>query len=205
MTPTNVPLAAAFGVVVWLAAFASAGGSAAADDGPAAPSGASAAQPEAIVLEEQILELRTTRDDITVGRAVIAVYCAEPTALRIQESVPTSTWTLLALEPAGPHQFRLPVIRVERTSDAAGPVYLSLKAWFAEVSNQDDALYYAHLDDRYALVSFCSGSEDATDGTAKARFRQNRLPTLNALCERLREPFVIRLNDRPLPAPEGVR
>ncbi|MHC4098869.1 MAG: hypothetical protein ACYSU3_22780 [Planctomycetota bacterium] len=78
---------------------------------------------------------------------------------------------------------------------------MSVKVWFNEVTNMSDSMYYENLDDRYSLVSFCTSYEDFDWINTKPRFGQNRVATLEQFKEALSKPFVIKLNQQPLPHP----
>jgi len=164
---------------------------------------------EAVVLSRQTLTFKPTRNDITVGCAVFSLYQADMgkalnlDAIRVNGVKPKSD--RLYLKQVGKNQFELPAMKIEFSSqEIGGPLYLALKVWFNELTNQEDALYYAseYLTDRYALLSYCT-KEDDDPSKVNARLDANRARTLKEFKERLAEPFVIRLNQQPLRAGLG--
>jgi hypothetical protein len=179
---------------------------------------------EAIEFARQTLVFKPTRDDITVGRVVVSVYCAKPDEVRVNGVKPDPTWNnihltqtgeivvderhrtppaggvawvYIALTQVSTNQFELPPLKVEFPSNTnSGLLCMSIKAWFNEVSNQYDSLFYEKTDDRYALVSYCTSSPDASE--ARARFKQNRVATAGEFKQAFSKPFVLKLNQRPL-------
>jgi len=159
---------------------------------------------QVIELPQRTLTLRPTRDDITVGCVILSMYQSDMgkalplDAIRLNGSKPKSE--TLYLKQVGKNQFELPALKIEFSSKALGsPLYLALKAWFNELTNQEDSPYYdsEHLEDRYALLSYCS-KEDDDPSKVNARLGGNRVNTLKEFEETLARPIVIRLNQRPL-------
>lgn len=159
---------------------------------------------EAVVLPRQTLTFKPTRNDITVGCVIISLYQADMgkalklDAIRVNGVRPKSE--RLYLKQVGKNQFELPALRIEYSSkELGGPLYMSLKAWFNELTNQEDSPYYEseNVPDRYALLSYCTNEND-DPSKVNARLGANRARTLKEFNERLARPFVIRLNQRPL-------
>jgi hypothetical protein len=160
-------------------------------------------------LPRQTLTFKPTRDDITVGCIIFSMYQSDLgkalnlDAVRVNGVRPKST--RLYLRQVGKNQFELPALKIEFYSkESGGPLYLALKAWFNELTNQEDSPYYEsdNLPDRYALLSYCT-DEDDDPSKVNARLGANRAKTLREFKERLAKPFVIRLNQRPLRAGLG--
>jgi hypothetical protein len=102
------------------------------------------------------------------------------------------------LNQVGKNQFELPALKIAFSSqELGGPLYMSLKAWFNELTNQGDSPYYENVPDRYALLSYCT-KEDDDPSKVNARMGANRVATVKEFKERLTRPFVIKLNQRPL-------
>ena len=159
---------------------------------------------ESVTLRRQTLTFKPSRDDITVGCAVLSLYQADMgkalnlDGVRVNGVKPKSF--RLYLKQVSKNQFELPALKIEfATNQIGGPLYLGLKVWFNELTNQEDSPYYAseHVPDRYALLSYCT-NEDDDPSKVNARLGANRARTLKEFRERLAEPFVIRLNQRPL-------
>lgn len=78
-------------------------------------------------------------------------------AIRVNGATPKSA--VLYLKQLGKNQFELPAAKIEYSSEAlGGPLYLSVKAWFNELTNQEDSPCYENVPDRYALLSYCTKS-----------------------------------------------
>jgi hypothetical protein len=73
------------------------------------------------------------------------------------------TYKYLELEQTGKNQFELPPLTIETRKENSGPVCVSVKAWFNEVTNVYDSLYYI---DRERSTSTASSSA----GIPRARF-----------------------------------
>jgi hypothetical protein len=158
----------------------------------------------AMKLPRQTLKFKPTRDDITVGCAILSLYQADMgmalnlDAVRVNGVRPKSD--RLYLKRAGTNQFELPALKIEFSSEeVGGPLYVALKVWFNELTNQEDSPYYesAHVADRYALLSYCT-KEDDDPTQVNARMGANRVKTVAEFKERLAQPLVIRLNQQPL-------
>jgi hypothetical protein len=164
-------------------------------DPPAAPM-------QVIKLPRQKLVFKPTRDDITVGCVVLSLYSSDLrrpvnlNAIRVNGTPPKST--RLYLKQVGKNRFELPTLKIVVSSKVlGGPLYISLKAWFNEITNQYDSPFYVHVPDRYALLSYCTNEKD-DPSKVNARLGANRVATLKEFQERLGRPFVIRLKQRPL-------
>lgn len=179
---------------------------------------------EVIDFSRRTLAFKPTRDDFTVGRVVFSLYCSNPKNVRVNgvgldpawreihlsekgivvdsrsSVVPedNQAWVVIDLAPVAKNQFELAPLKIEFPKGEAGPLLcMSVKAWFNEVTNQYDSMYYQNLDDRYALVSYRSREADYPS-PVKARFSQNRVATVREFKQALSKPFAIRLNQRPL-------
>jgi hypothetical protein len=171
------------------------------------------------------LSFKPTRNDMTVGRVVFSVYCSQPAEVRVNgikpdpawreihltqtgeivvdernRVVPTESgaWLYIALPQLSTNRFELGPLKIEfPTNESSGLLCLSVKVWFNEVSNQYDSHYYQNLDDRYALVSYCTSAPDTSSG-AGSRFKQNRVATVDEFKEAFAKPFNIKLKPIPL-------
>lgn len=170
--------------------------------GAGAPDG----KPLTLVMElpRQMLTFKPTRDDITVGCAILSLWQADMgkalnlEAIRVNGKKPKTV--RLYLKQVGRNRFEVPALKIEFSSEeVGGPLYVALKVWFNELTNQEDSSFYesAHLADRYALLSYCT-KEDEDPSKVNARLGANRVRTVAEFKERLAQPFVIRLNQRPL-------
>ena len=157
---------------------------------------------EAIELPRQTLVFKPTRDDITVGCVVFSLYhsnmgeAIDLEAIRVNGVKPEVP--VLYLKHVGKNQFELPALKIEfSTEELGGPLYMTVKAWFNEVSNIYDSTYYENVPDRYAVLSYCT-NEDEDPSKVNARMGANRVATTKEFKEALARPFVIRLNQRPI-------
>ena len=164
-------------------------------DGPAL-------QTQVIELPGQNLVFKPTRDDITVGCVILSLYhsnLGEPLnleAIRVNGTQPKTA--RLYLKQTGKNQFELPAVKIEFSSkELGGPLYLTVKVWFNELTNQYDSPFYENVPDRYSLVSYCT-KEDDDPSKVNARLGANRVASLKEFRERLGESFVIKLNQQPL-------
>ena len=111
--------------------------------------------------------------------------------------VDSGAWLYISLTQLSTNQFELAPLRIEfPTNEHGGLLCLSVKAWFNEVSNQYDSMYYQNLDDRYALVSYCTSAPEASG--VQSRFKQNRVATVDEFKQALRKPFALKLKPTPL-------
>jgi hypothetical protein len=98
-------------------------------------------------------------------------------------------YKFIELRQTGNNQFELPPLVIEAGKETRGPVCVSLKAWFSEVTNVYDSLYYSDAADRQALLSFCT----RWDERARRRYSQNRVATLQEFRARLEKPIAVNL------------
>lgn len=159
-------------------------------------------QTQVIEIPAQKLVFKPTRDDITVGCVMFSLYHANLgkrinlEAIRVNGAQPKTA--RLYLKQVAKNQFKLPALKIEFSSKKlGGPLYLTLKARFNELTNQYDSSVYKNLPDRYALVSYCT-KEDDDPSSVNGRLGANRAATLKEFKERLGKPFVIELNQRTL-------
>jgi hypothetical protein len=150
-----------------------------------------------IEFPRQTIVFAPTRSDMTVGRVTFAVFFPNREAIRLNGAKPDSTFTYVDLKQLATNRFELAPLKIEfSTNGQSGPLCMSIKAWFNEVSNQYDSLFYQNLDDRYALVSYCTSSPASSE--ARSRFKQNRVATVKEFKEILAKPMVMRLKQTPL-------
>lgn len=159
-------------------------------------------QTQVIELPGQKLVFKPTRDDITVGCVIFSLFhsnLSEPLnlkAIRVNGVQPKTA--VIYLKEVGKNQFEFPELKIEFSSkELGGPLYMSLKVWFNELTNQNDSIVYEHLPDRYAIVSYCT-KEDDDPSKVNARMGANRVAMFKEFKDRLGKPFVIALNQRPL-------
>jgi hypothetical protein len=157
---------------------------------------------EVIEFPRRTLIFKPSRDDITVGCVILSLYQSDMgkainlEAIRMNGVKPEMP--VIYLKQVGKSQFELPALKIEFSSqELGGPLYMSLKAWFNELTNQGDSPYYENVPDRYALLSYCT-KEDDDPSKVNARLGANRVATVKEFKERLTRPFVIKLNQRPL-------
>lgn len=162
---------------------------------------------EAIEIPRQTLVFEPTRDDITVGCVIFSLHhsnlgkAIDLEAIRVNGIKPEVS--VLYLKQAGRNQFELPALKIEFSSEGlGGPLYITVKAWFNEVTNMSDSRYYQNAPDRYALLSYCT-NEDEDPSKVNARMGANRVATTKEFKERLARPFVVRLNQLPLRVNDG--
>ncbi|MHC4314899.1 MAG: hypothetical protein ACYSW3_20825 [Planctomycetota bacterium] len=175
---------------------------------------------ERIEIDAHVLKFIPTRDDFTVGRAVFTFHCAREATYseyennvygnrkvekccgyKVNDDEPENQLKYVYLKQVAKNQFELAPLEVEFSKERSGHLCMSVKVWFNEVTNMSDSMYYENLDDRYSLVSFCTSYEDFDWINTKPRFGQNRVSTLEQFKEALSKPFVIKLNQQPLPHP----
>ncbi|MHC4088275.1 MAG: hypothetical protein ACYSU5_24180 [Planctomycetota bacterium] len=171
---------------------------------------------ERIEIDAHVLKFIPTRDDFTVGRAVFTFHCAREATYseyennvygnrkvekccgyKVNDDEPENQLKYVYLKQVAKNQ----LLEVEFSKERSGHLCMSVKVWFNEVTNMSDSMYYENLDDRYSLVSFCTSYEDFDWINTKPRFGQNRVATLEQFKEALSKPFVIKLNQQPLPHP----
>jgi hypothetical protein len=157
---------------------------------------------ELVELPRQTLTFKPTRDDITVGCVIVSLFQTDMgkafplESIRVNGAQPKAA--RLYLKRVGKNQFELPAMKIEFSSqELGGPLYLSVKIWFNELTNQYDSPFYEHVSDRYALISYCT-KEDDDPSKVNARLGANRVASLKKFCERLESPFVIQLKQQPL-------
>ncbi len=157
---------------------------------------------EVIDLPAQTLTFNPTRDDITVGCVIFSLHHSDLgkainlAAIRVNGAQPSTA--RLYLKQVGKNQFKLPAVKIAFSSeDFGGPLYLTAKVWFNELTNQWDSPFYEHVPDRYALISYCTKEND-DPSKVNARLGANRVASVEGFKERLAKPFVIKLKQRPL-------
>jgi hypothetical protein len=149
--------------------------------------------PGVIEFHRQTLTFKPTRDDLTVGCAVFTLNASHP--YRVNGKEVTDSVCGVHLKQVATNQFELPALKIEYSASAPDAILcMSVKIWFNEVSNFGDSSLYEHTDDRYALLAWCSGPG------RRHRFDENRVATLDEFRQALSKPFVIRLNNHPIPA-----
>lgn len=148
------------------------------------------------------LRFETSRDDINVGRVTFSVFSSSPETLLVDgykpkphqiATKPPQTYIYKFASRVSHDLFELPPTTIE--FDEGDHVCMSVKASFDHVTNQYDSLYYQNIDDRYALVSYCTTNRSE----GNARFSQNRVRTLEEFTAVMSRRFFIRLNQRSLP------
>jgi hypothetical protein len=152
---------------------------------------------EVIEFPWQTLTFAPTRADMTVSQVVFTVYASDPAAVLVNGARSNANFMYIDLKRVTTNQFELPPLKIEFPTNAPATLLcLSVKVWFAEVSNQYDSHFYQNLDDRYALVAWCNSSPG--EPPVRARFKQNRVATLAEFKEALRRPFALKLKATPL-------
>jgi hypothetical protein len=124
------------------------------------------------------------------------VYDSDPEQVWVNGAKPRSSWTYIDLDQTAKNRFELPLLRIEYARTHPDIlVCMSVKALFNEVTLQYDSMYYEDIEDRYALVSYCTHPSDHPSEVT-ARFSQNSVATLDEFTAALAQPFVIKLNQR---------
>jgi hypothetical protein len=164
---------------------------------------------EVIKLSRQTLRFKPTRDDLSIGSVTFSLL--NPSGkdghwlegVRVNGARPKTPF--LNLKPIGKNEFELPELKIEfSTAALGGPLFLSIKTWFNELTNQQDVPYYQNqLSDRYALLTYCTDEND-DPSQENARWGANRVKTLADFKARLTQPLIVALNQKPLPE-GGVR
>jgi hypothetical protein len=168
------------------------------------PAQAGAQQP--IALERQVLQFAPSRADLTVGIARVAVFAPDQDwtvklATGVSENLQTAgKYTFVELKPAGRNRFELPPLAVEASRRDGGPVCVSVKVWFNEVTNVYDQPYYVDPADRNALLSFCT----RWDERARGRYGHNRVATLEEFRAGLGRPLPLNLRRNIVPWRPGL-
>ncbi len=179
---------------------------------PSSPPKSEASKPgqnrltEVIELPQQLLTFEPSRDDITVGCAIFSFeqsLVAETNldAVRLSGSKPDDD--SIYLKQVGKNQFELPELKLEFSSkELGGPLHLTIKIYFNELTNQYDSQFYEKVPDRYAILTYCT-KEDEDPSNVNPRLGANRVKTLKEFKESLAKPFLIKLNKQPLVAEWG--
>ena len=165
---------------------------------------AGAQQP--IGFERQVLRFAPSRADLAVGIVWVSVFTPDedwtvklPDAERANFEY-AGKYKYLELKPIGKNQFELPPLTIEARKDSSGPVCVSVKAWFNEVSNVYDSLYYSDVADRQALLAFCT----RWDERAGPRQGHNRVATLQEFRASLGKPLTLNLRQDIVPWRPGL-
>lgn len=157
---------------------------------------------EVLELPRQTLVMKPTREDFTVGCVMFSLRSSDMSKPLRREAIRVNGAKLeaevLYLKQVGKNQFELPAMKIEFSpQELGGPLILTLKPWFNEVTNQYDSLFYDHVPDRYAQLSYCTQEDFDTSGL-NARLGANRVVTKQEFLDRLSKPLVIALNQRAL-------
>jgi hypothetical protein len=170
------------------------------------PAAVDAPAPQSIVLERQVVRFAPTRADMTVGIVRLAVFIPDGDwTVRLPDAERTNfqeagTTKYLELQQTGKNQFELPSLTLEPQQETPGPVCVSVKTWFNEVSNVNDSLYYLDAGDRNALLSFCT----LRDERVGPRYSQNHVPTLLEFRAGLAKPIALNLRHDIVPWRPGL-
>ncbi len=148
-----------------------------------------------IELDSRVLEFAPTRDDLEVSIAQFNLFSSGKLTVNGEEA--EHQWKYIDLESVGRNRFRLPALELEFSEEGRGYLCMSVKVWFDKLPNEIDSPYYQRVDDRYALVSWCTRHA----GPDVHRFSQNRVATLREFEAVLARPFVIPLKRQRIPAP----
>jgi len=176
---------------------------------------------ELVQFPRQALTFKPTRVDFTVGKVILSLYCSEPDAVRVNGVSPdpewgevhlvgtsivvdtrvsvarSNAWMYIQLPEVATNRFELAPLTIEVSSERHGFLCMSVKAWFNEVPNEYDGMFYQNLDDRYALISYCTGGSNYPS-EVRARFGMNQVATVEEFKETLARPCAIKLNERPI-------
>lgn len=176
------------------------------------PTEAAASQPvpkrltEVLELPQQVLKFKPSRDDISVGHAIFSfkhTLLKETNLDAIEINGMRPDTDVLHLKQLRKNEFELPAMKIEFSSqELGGPLYLSIKVYFNELTNQYDSQFYENVPDRYAIISYCT-KEDEVPSEVNARLGANRAVTFRAFTEALAKPLTIKLNQQSLLAEWG--
>jgi hypothetical protein len=145
--------------------------------------------------DRQTLVFRPTRDDITVGCALLNLYPHRMEEMRVNGD--TLEVPRLYLKQVGRNEFELPKLKIELADAPEAVLCMSIKPLFNEATNQNDGRFYQNLEDRYALVSWCS-REPHNEEERNGRMRNNPVRSLEDFKTALAQSLVIPLNNEPL-------
>ncbi len=152
-----------------------------------------------IKIPKRILVFQPTRDDFTVRSVVFSVsQLANVPRDGVWINGVAPTRVQIHLRQVGTNRFGLPTLKIQYSREAmGGPLYLALKIWFNDISNQGDPFFYQNLPDRYALLTYCT---DETEDPSKVNVRwgANRAATVREFNARLAKPLTIRLKQAPM-------
>ena len=148
-----------------------------------------------IEFDRQILSFTPSRADLSVGIVWLSVLTPDDDwTVTLSEAERANfqdvgTLKYVELKQVGTNRFELPPLKVEPRKNDSGPVCLSVKAWFNEVSSEYESLYWVNVADRYGLLTFCTRE----DARIRARFKQHLVATLEEFRAGLGKPFVLNL------------
>jgi hypothetical protein len=152
-----------------------------------------------IKLPKRTLVFQPSRDDFTVRSVIFTVsQLANVPRDGVWINGVAPKRMQIHLRQVGTNRFQLPALKIQYSREAmGGPLYLALKVWFNDISNQGDPFFYQNLPDRYALLTYCT---DETEDPAKVNVRwgANRAATVREFNERLAKPLTIRLKEGPM-------
>lgn len=166
--------------------------------------------PEELQLEAVSVELRPSRDDVSVGAATLILRClqrprgtdqiSECESFAVDGPWVDSELAYVELERVEENTFALPALNIGFESTRGGYLCVALKLSLAEVSNMCDSDFYVRRDDRYAIVSYCSVDEHPSWAEPHI-FDFNRVSTVEELAGALENGFEVDLEEGPLPVP----
>lgn len=173
-----------------------------------------------VTVSDRTLRVSTSRPDITIKELWFNFHCArEATSAEkanhgrthhrcdgftVSGEPAEETFTDLSPQQTEPGKFVMDTTRVAFSTACSGHLCMPLKAWFnVQRSGQHERQPVL----RERAGSVCTGVglhqqrviQSYEWVNTAARFGQNRVATLELFEERLSRPFVIQLNDRPLP------
>lgn len=167
---------------------------------------ANAGAQQSIGFEHQTLQFAPNRADLTVGIAWVVVFAPNedwtvklPAAERTN-SQNAGAYKYIELKQTGKNRFELAPMTIEARKENSGPVCVSVKVWFSEVTNVHDSHYYMDTGDRQALLSFCT----RWDERVGPRHSQSRVVTLQEFRASLAKPIPLNLRQDIVPWRPGI-
>jgi hypothetical protein len=155
--------------------------------------------PHTLDLPREIVTLQPSRDDLTVGAAILLLYTSHPQNISIETAQPMhGDINFIYLKQIGKNQFELPAITLDLPqNDPKAFLCLSLKLYFNEITNMYDSDIYEKRDDRYSMISYVQGTPEPVP-VGRFSFTQNKVPSLADFESFLSKPIPVRLKSIPL-------
>lgn len=160
------------------------------------------------MLEARSIEVRPSRDDVTVKALWLQIRCLRKATERERkqsgqpyatcegftvDGEPVEYGVLLELPSHATSTVRLERHRIRFEERRGGHLCMALRAIFHQVSPRHDHSLYADPADRYSLLSFCTVEQQPDWAPGRYPFDQNRVETVQGFSEQLSQPIVLNL------------